>query len=118
MHKFVRLLKNITYICNMPLREEKHIFELHIKFDKFDNDININIKDNKILDLILKNTILIMAKQDQLQLILTELEAATTAIAARIQALIDGGVDNITQASLDQLQSDADALKTMGSVTP
>lgn len=56
----------------------------------------------------------IIMKQEQLDAVLTEINDATNAISARLQALIDAGADNVTQASLDALQADADALKAIG----
>lgn len=56
----------------------------------------------------------IMSKQDELNAALAEIGAATDAIAARLQALIDGGADNVTEESLQALQADADALKAIG----
>lgn len=56
----------------------------------------------------------IMSKQDELNASLQEINDATTAIAARLQALIDGGADNVTEESLQALQADADALKAIG----
>lgn len=55
-----------------------------------------------------------MSKQEQMDAALAEINDATSAIAARLQALIDAGADSVTQASLDALQADADALKAMG----
>lgn len=56
----------------------------------------------------------IMAKQDELNAALAEISDATTAISARLQTLIDGGADNVTEESLQALQADADALKAIG----
>ncbi len=57
-----------------------------------------------------------MAKQDQINATLTELNDATNAIAAKIQKLIDGQNpgDPVSQESLDALQVVADQLKAMG----
>ncbi len=70
--------------------------------------------NRSLLFLILKNQTIIMAKQEQMDAALQEIADATTAIGNRIQAFIDAGTDGITQASLDTLQADADALKALG----
>src|SRR5665647_2064115 len=63
-----------------------------------------------------KQNKLIMAKQDQVDATLAELNDATNALAAKIQKLIDGQVpgDPVSQESLDALQVVADKLKAMG----
>ncbi len=59
----------------------------------------------------------IMSKQDELNAAIQEIQDSTTAIAARIQAFIDAGADNVTEESLQSLQSEADALKAIGTPT-
>lgn len=58
----------------------------------------------------------IMAKQDQFNLTLGQLNEATNSLAAKIQRLIDGQTvgDTVTQESLDQLQLIANQLTAMG----
>ncbi len=58
-----------------------------------------------------------MSKQDELNAAIQEIQDSTTAIAARIQAFIDAGADNVTEESLQSLQSEADALKAIGTPT-
>jgi septal ring factor EnvC (AmiA/AmiB activator) len=100
-------------------KEETVIMEV---YHFFKNELVIKSNDKK-LEQILKllseqkqklNTI--MAKQDQINASLAELNDATNAIAARIQALIDAqnAGDPVSQESLDQLQAVADQLKAMG----
>lgn len=57
-----------------------------------------------------------MAKQDQANAILAELNDATNALAAKIEKLIEGQTpgDPVSQETLDALQTVADQLKAMG----
>ena len=58
----------------------------------------------------------IMAKQDQINATLDQLNTATNALAEKIQKLIDGQTagDPVSQESLDALQAVADQLSAMG----
>lgn len=69
-----------------------------------------------LLIIIIKQNLDIMAKQDQVNSIVSELNDATNALAAKIEKLIEGQNpgDPVTQESLDSLQSIADNLKAMG----
>lgn len=58
----------------------------------------------------------IMNKEEQLAADIQEIRDANTAIAARIQTLIDAEADNIAQSSLDTLKSVADDLTKLGAL--
>lgn len=75
--------------------------------------LGVNIGISIINHLKLKK---IMAKQDQINATLGQLNEATNALAAKIQKLIDGQTagDPVSQESLDALQAVADQLTAMG----
>lgn len=56
----------------------------------------------------------IMTKQDQINATVQELDDASNAIAAKINAVIAAEADNVSQASLDALKSAADGLTALG----
>lgn len=56
----------------------------------------------------------IMSKQELMDAALAEINDATNAISARIDAFIAANADNVSAESLAQLQADADALKAIG----
>jgi hypothetical protein len=70
------------------------------------------------LEILTNKTNTIMSKQDEINAAIAEISDATTAIAARIEALINGGLDTITEESLAALQVEADALKAIGNPPP
>lgn len=83
---------------------------------------NINVfihfpQEDKILQqlsLIIKNLKHMATKQEQMDAALLELKDDIAAIATRIQAFIDAGTAGVSDASLAELQADADALKDIG----
>lgn len=80
-------------------------------------DIHIHQDETEVLRLlnhIIQNQNKIMAKQDQMNELLTRLNAATNELAADLQKLRDENADKISQESLDTLDAAIKALEVMG----